>query len=236
MADFGYKTKGAGTHSNADRIIGSKFTCPENGTAESITAYILAGAGTPVKFGIYKDSDNSRVGYTEEWITTALYNDWKTLNIVSGGTLVQNTDYFLVWWRDTTGSATFYYDTGVTRGYQNIAYNGFPNPWEPTKTDNSWKFSIYCTYTPSGGQAHFQTITDLAGLADSIAKIQAGYKPVSDKTGLLDSILTVLTPGAVEPEEPFHFGRKQRIYEYLQHLEREEEEELLYSLLTVLEV
>jgi len=38
------------------------------------------------------------------------------------------------------------------------------------------------------------------------------------------------------PEEEFHFGRKQRIYEYLQRLEREDEEELLYSLLTVLEV
>jgi len=34
----------------------------------------------------------------------------------------------------------------------------------------------------------------------------------------------------------FHFGRKPRIYEYLQRLEREDEEDLLYSLLTVLEV
>jgi len=55
--NFGYETKGTGgTHNVADRIIGSKFTCPDDGTAESISAYIyVASSGTAIKFGIYKD-------------------------------------------------------------------------------------------------------------------------------------------------------------------------------------
>ncbi|GAI14707.1 unnamed protein product, partial [marine sediment metagenome] len=79
--NFGYETKGGTEWSlAANFIIGSKYTCTEAGTATSITAYLKQkNTLTPkVKFGIYKSSDKSLVGYTEEWTVTSAWDDWKT--------------------------------------------------------------------------------------------------------------------------------------------------------------
>jgi len=65
---FGYESVGShyGDLMN-DVIKGSWFTCPEDGTAQSLSMYIQNGwTNEQVKGAIYKKSDNSLVGHTEE--------------------------------------------------------------------------------------------------------------------------------------------------------------------------
>lgn len=158
---FGFETKGTSTTGDPDVIYGSLFTCQNSGIAISITAWLTYINGGKIKFGIYKASDASLVGYTEEWIATPGYDDWKTLVIVSGGILVANTDYYLVSWQNTLwGVGLTYETTGSTSAYDSHVYDGFPNPWTQTALGDS-KFAIFCTYvqfeTPSasakGGDA-----------------------------------------------------------------------------------
>ncbi|GAG95715.1 unnamed protein product, partial [marine sediment metagenome] len=66
---FGYDTMGVNTlYSTFDYIIGSWFTCPEAGTANSITFYLVLRSEDdgPQKLGIYKKSDGSFIGGTAE--------------------------------------------------------------------------------------------------------------------------------------------------------------------------
>lgn len=147
--DFGYKVKGGLSTSYVDYIIGTPYTCPSAGIAQSITVYVslvLAGADTLVKCAIYKVSDNSLVGYTEEKLITEGTDDWVTFNIIWGGTLEADTAYYLVWWKGPAGPVYMYYDTDLDGCYDSEAYNGFPDPFSPTTWANH-KFSIYCTYS-----------------------------------------------------------------------------------------
>ena len=159
--NFGYETAGKSQQTVKDRISGSWFTCPEAGTADSMTAYItmIVGPTVPpptqsVKYALYKKSDNSFVDNTEEYSTANLLPSWKTLDFKTPPSL-QNIDYWLVAWGGSTGQGDvlLYYDTGTNGGYQNRTYNSFPDPWSPT-TENK-KYSIYCTYTPAAVPATY---------------------------------------------------------------------------------
>lgn len=146
MANFGKEIKGGVEGSSADNILCTPYACPAAGTATSITAWVKDRATTlKVKFAIYKVSDNSLIGYTEEWAVAMDYDNWKTLNIAWGGAL-EATDYYLCLWYE---AATYYYYTAVTVAsvYDAKDYDSFPATLDPT----SWadhEISIYCTYTP----------------------------------------------------------------------------------------
>lgn len=43
--------------------------------------------------------------------------------------------------------------------------------------------------------SHYQTVTDIAGLTDSVTKVQAAHKTVTDLAGLLDSAVAALATG-----------------------------------------
>lgn len=145
MADFGYKIKGAFVGSYANTIIGTNFSPGGAGTAQSITAYIEEkDVGKKIKFGIYKESDASLVGYTEEWGVTEGWDGWKTLNIVWGGT-IEDTDYYLVIWQEGT-NRYFYNSLTNVRAYMNETYGPtWPDPWDQTEWETK-THSIYCTY------------------------------------------------------------------------------------------
>jgi len=149
--NFGYETKGTTEINSANTIRGTAFSCPESGTANSITFYVRAPTlPTKIKCAIYKVSDNSLVGYTEEWTSTSLYNDWKTLNIVWGGALTAATDYYLSYWQNAELYLYYTTDVAFTAFYDTETYNGFPDPLIPVTPSANRKFSIYCTYTAAG--------------------------------------------------------------------------------------
>jgi len=153
--NLGNTTAGtAGSTDIHDLIAGSVFTCPGNGTADSISAYITMYAASVVKFGIYKHSDSSLVGETEEfWSGQDEWGtDWLTLNFIgTKPTLTAGTDYVLVafghnyqGWDDPY----LHYNAGsANQGhYESLSYGSFPSTASFTHNNNN--YSIYCSYTP----------------------------------------------------------------------------------------
>lgn len=153
--NFGNETAEDLYTSIKDDIVGSWFSCPKSGQADSITARLkLDNTGFlaktfHVKCAIYDKSDGSRVGYTVEWSKTVggldTWIGWHTFSIISDGSL-NIKDYYLCAWAKETG-AYIAYKTEATKGAHDIVvYDGFPDPWTPEGF--SVKCSIYCTYTP----------------------------------------------------------------------------------------
>ena len=139
--NFGYETKGASHTWLYEDIAGSWFTCPENGIAESITAYHDDwGAGD--EYAIYKKSDNSLVGHTESG-TGQKSAGWYTFNFSEPKPfLLGGTDYWLVLWG--TANTYYWYDSETGKGGRQDDVSKWPDPWNPTSEDK--KYSIYCTY------------------------------------------------------------------------------------------
>lgn len=165
MAIFGYDTPQETYQTNNDRVTGSVFTCPSAGTADSITAYVCHTAGTVhMKCAIYKHSDLSLVGATEEkddgdigGCPPAHPGSWLTFNFSDPKpSLAASTEYILVCWGDASVGYVHYHEGTTDQGhYDSEAYNGFPNPMDPTHEDR--EYCIYCTYTPEGAAAAHQS-------------------------------------------------------------------------------
>jgi hypothetical protein len=145
--NFGYKTKGDAYETERHELIGSWFSCPEAGTANSITVFLNWQSGNPkVKYGTYKKSDGALVDYTEEWTVTNNWVDWKTLNIIWGGALVA-TDYWLIaWFSGYDVGFQLSFDVANKGAYMDQTYGSFPSTFVPGSYDNH-KHCIYCTYT-----------------------------------------------------------------------------------------
>ena len=148
---FGCTTKYPDFYSStANWIHGSRYTCPEAGQAESITAYIKQySTVTPhIKYALFKDDPSyyyPLIGYTEEWLLTSGWDDWKTLNIVSGGAL-EAADYWLMTWGDAIFQFYYTYANNYMRFYTNAyTYDAWPDPIVGSRT--SGHNSIYCTYS-----------------------------------------------------------------------------------------
>ena len=154
---FGYTTNGASsTFWSASHIEGSYFTGGA-GTVDSMTYWVTTiGAGSWQKVGIYLKSNSSFVAEIGEWQLTAGYDNWKTLTAVSPPT-ISAVDYWLVVFDRNNGNYANY-DTGssgqgVDDTSTSAVYDGSPG-WEnpiSTATTNTNKYSIYATYTASGG-------------------------------------------------------------------------------------
>jgi len=154
---FGYETAGGSMISNSDCIVGSWFTAPENGTADSITVSIVDFGGVDkTKCAIYLKSDNSLVGETEEKDAGGSTQHWETFNFLTSPSISANTDYYLVCWSDMASFTIIYYNcTGSNTGAGDYeTYGDWPDTWNPgwlwgPNCDRT--YSIYCSYTPGGG-------------------------------------------------------------------------------------
>ena len=148
--------------------MGSVFTIPEAGTANSITVALkrtVAGSNN-AKCAIYKHSDLSLVASTDQVLVsfTTTYA-WYTFTFATPPSLTANTEYILVVWCDYTDFTIFFAcDAGTTdQGHQqSLTYGTFPNPLNPEH--NNYKFSIYCTYTVAEGATYTKTFTSDAQL------------------------------------------------------------------------
>lgn len=143
--NFGYEMHGVSNSGyNSDIICGSRFTIGESGIANSIIFWKeYAGIA---KCGIYKYSDNSFIGETEEGEGTLISGQWRKFDFSDPKPfLTASTGYWLVgFYKDLINTM---FDSGDPNqgGSQNRTYiNGFPPTWSPTLRDV--KYSIYCTY------------------------------------------------------------------------------------------
>jgi len=190
---FGYETIGASEVTGGpDTIYGSWYTCPEQGTADSISIYCHRDAADPIKCALYKKSDNSLVAGTEE-INASTTHQWNTLNFPTPKPSLENVDYWLCIWGKyipTSSNCLFLrYDTDTEddkMGIQpSVTYNSWPDPWNPA-VFYAYKMSIYCTYTAEAGAIEV-TVTDSVSLSDSALRHKT--LTINDSIGASDQAL-----------------------------------------------
>jgi hypothetical protein len=154
-ARFGYPTLG-GSVRGVDKIEGSTFTCPEPGTATSITVGVRSPSRSALRLrcAIYRHRDLRLVAVTEEATIPGLYAGWTTLAFPEPApTLASDTAYLLVAFsesRDGTFLGVFYDVDAASPGFQQgygATFPSFPEVLSPSST--SRRYSIYCTYTPA---------------------------------------------------------------------------------------
>jgi len=111
-------------------------------------------ATTKIKCMLYKDSDDSLVGTTEERVPGLISSPtWETFNFIAPKPDLTAQAYWIVAWADN--AAYVQYDSGTaTIGFDAETYNDPPNPWFPTEYPN-YDLSIFCNYTVAGGEAYY---------------------------------------------------------------------------------
>ena len=176
---FGYETAGATSQEVAKDMRGSWFTCPEDGTANSLTVYIrqdTSGGSVNVKTAIYDKSDDSLVRSSEEIAITSTDYYWQTFNLLTPNPdLTANKDYWLVVWGDV-GNGLEYpyikYDSETSKGADESATdytdgegdNLWENPWTGYSIVDKI-YSIYCTYTTAAaGQPYISRVQQITGM------------------------------------------------------------------------
>ena len=176
--NFGYETIGSTSNVFNHFIMGSVFTCPQNGKADSITVALKRDldGNNHVKCAIYKHSDLSLVDETEEKLVALTSTPtWHAFNFNAPKPyLVENTDYILVAFTDYIDSICTYMrsDSGDTnQGHADEkTYDSFPDPLEPAHNDN--KYSIYCSYTLY--EIYYKTINSNARIKKEFTKSITG--------------------------------------------------------------
>lgn len=145
--NFGYETAGRYISCSPNTIEGSWFTCPESGTADSLTMWIKDYAAGAIKGAIYNKSDDNLVVETEEKHLSGSFTCKEHTFTISGSPSLSNIDYYLVKWTNGSDVGIYYDRIDETKSaYQeDTEYGTWPNPWSPTPSYE--KFSIYCTYT-----------------------------------------------------------------------------------------
>src|SRR3990167_3559264 len=170
----GYTTDGAsGSNFDNNSPNGNKkfvvFTAPENGTIDSATFATRFEVNSPntakFKAAIYKVSDASLLSPQSAEQTTITWNGWTTATFSSGPSIVSGTNYYIAGFGiETTGPSNpgmyIEYDTGASSNkfINAVADAAWPNPHE-TLSATTFLYSLYATYTASGGTA----IKDIIG-------------------------------------------------------------------------
>ena len=149
---FGNTNTGSDYYLTENTIVGSLFTATYSGWADSITAYLQVTSSTKnVKCAIYKVSDLSLVGYTQERAISPSSPSWQTFSFTNPKpSLASGAQYILVAWSSSgNGDTYFYRQNGAPNQayYDTIAYG---SPWPNPLTVDAYgarSYCIYCTYT-----------------------------------------------------------------------------------------
>ena len=155
MVTFGETGAGAGNVTIANgRIAGGKFTCPEAGTADSISFRTSGdGAAHDYKCALYKASDMSLVKATEE--NNATFHAWNvdyTCNFLAVKPTLSAQDYIIAAWVDAAHDISYSWSGTRLIRYDDEAYDGFPATFADSELAQDAKLmTIYCTYTAGGG-------------------------------------------------------------------------------------
>jgi hypothetical protein len=136
-------------------IVGSQFTCPSNGTADSITAWFYVYYYAQMGAAIYRYSDGALIG-TTDLIDVYNYEGFVQRTLDFSGTkptLVADTVYVLVVWANAQDQVLFGYTDSNGPVLCDYYYTGYgywwdwPDPIE-WSGETTCEYAIYCTYTP----------------------------------------------------------------------------------------
>jgi len=167
--NFGYEKVGTRYDMTyRGELVACHFTCPEDGTADSISAYLdwIYVGSVPVRFAIYRHSDNKFIAATEEILVGG--RGWFKANFTSPKpSLIKGTEYWLVVFPNApdTGLREFEdpaeWDKSVEQ--TGLTYPNFPDPLIVTGHFPRI-YSIFCSYTPGAPPpTHTLTIISSAG-------------------------------------------------------------------------
>ena len=165
---FGYTTAGAtGNRHSASNIRSSRNTnnAPgSNGTVDKFTIYggVDSGGTGKIRPILYINSSLARVDFGSEVTFTnngSTSPTWNNFNL-TGASITSGTQYDLAYWQTTAVPATHlvwvYSDSvaGSALARDNTAYHSTNNPPDPFTVNSSLsdvRYSVYATYTASGG-------------------------------------------------------------------------------------
>jgi hypothetical protein len=151
-AIFGYDTQFANTTSGVNGVqVGTQVVLPEDGTLESIAAYINpGGGGKDYRYAIYTDNAGEPGNLIVE---TAVDNQggtgWKTIPVTP--TPLTAATYWLALSFSHGTQAYYHTDSGGNTRHKlhNAVQNGFISVWPGATTPYPYQVSIYGTYTPT---------------------------------------------------------------------------------------
>ena len=169
MATFGHTGIGVSSiNQAANELDLVKYTLSENGDISKLTFYSerAGSSGTTNQKGVIYDDDGTSaepatqlaVGSAVNANTNPAWRDSTlTVSLIAG-------NYWLALANETTADNYYFDDTADLSRWKSLAgyYATPPNPW-PNATDNhaTDKFSIYATYTASGGGTPAQVHSNL---------------------------------------------------------------------------
>jgi hypothetical protein len=151
---FGYTTAGATTASfGANEVLGSTLnaTVSVNGSVDSISIYANRSGLTNVNAkGLITNSSYSILTNGISPVLTISTLSWYSVDYSSKPSVTNSNDYYP--WFVFEGAVIPYRDTGGSSGDSKYGNNNYSSPTNPSSlTDSSSKYSIYATYTASGG-------------------------------------------------------------------------------------
>lgn len=165
MPNIGIETIGASAQDIEGDWAGSPITMTEDGTIDSLTAYLDESSTVhTVGAAIYDDAANgitiNLVDESTDSLSFPTSPAWLTFSGGwAGATLSNGVAYQpLIWSSGGAGASFIYYDNTADGDDGNMsagfgAWTGGPWPATLTSDDESSIFSIYVTYTAAGGAA-----------------------------------------------------------------------------------
>lgn len=153
---FGHETPGV-AWTPFDVFRGSRFTCPEDGEARSIAAYIASESETAfkAKAAIYRHNDSSLAAASGEAHVPPNSEGWVEFEV--GGSPEASTEYVLVVWSEVSPPPAVVLASDAGETYQGhydndpTTCNGWPDPGNFAHNDR--KYSIYCIYQQVGSKS-----------------------------------------------------------------------------------
>jgi hypothetical protein len=152
---FGYTSAGASSDSSSGYVKTNKYTTSEGGTITSFSWYMLNNGASQFSHGVLYgggSGSQNRLDYSTE-DTSNNDNRWTTQTAVAGYTFLGSTTYRLGFFH-FLNQTTVAYDSGIEVSYFSDGTYQYPANNTGTFTDTGYgsqKYSIYATYTASGG-------------------------------------------------------------------------------------
>ena len=205
---FGQSVKGgAAAWQPTGVMVGSRFTSPSSGTANSISVYIYnpTSTATNVKCAIYGESDKILIATTQQNNVPSGFNGWQTFNFATAPSLTNGASYSLVVWLSNKG-CNLYYNSGSTgqTWYTIQTYGNFPNgPYNSLTgyTQENNVYSIYCTLNSSPSPTPPTTNFNMRGATVMVSNFFSGnpsYQPNAWQLLKSGNINTVCIGGGTE--------------------------------------
>jgi hypothetical protein len=181
---FGYTTAGASSQGvNGNDLYGQQGTPAISGTIDNIKASVSSHFGSRFKPVMVVTSTLTIItnGVGDAYTGTTDDKEWITLLYTTAPSIVGGTNYKVCWIEDGTG-CSMYYDTGGVDPQRFIdTSNSYATPQDVGTggTTSGSKYSIYCTYTPSGGAIEL-SVTDGFKIGDSRSESMTASPSVID--------------------------------------------------------